>query len=595
MKIKIKLNDDSIKEFDNPTSIINIAKSISSTLAKKTMYGIIDNINYNNNYIVKKNIKLNLATINNFSEKLINEQSLKMILLIIKNNIKDIQIINSSFNEDYFYIDFDIKEPFKEKDLTLFTNKIKKFVKYFKLNESFIIDNIKFISNFKFVQISGTYLEGKKNNKMINRITGIASPTIELLNLKELKLQERMKLDHRYIGSKMKLFTFSSEVGQGLPIWLPNGTILKNEIKKFLKQKDLEYDFLEVNTPVLGSSNMYKISGHLNHYSDDMFPLIKKHGEELMLRPMTCPHHIEVFKSISFSYRDLPLRFSENSYLFRYEKSGALTGLERVRMMELTDSHIFTDIDNLKNEFKICFKSIIEVLNTFKIKIYYFSLSLRDKNNKKKFYDDDLMWNNTEKILKEVLDELKINYKIVIGEAAFYGPKLDIQIESVLKHEITISTIQLDMLGTKKFNATYIDKTGKKQYPVMIHRGLIGTFERFISILLEQTKGILPLWLSPLQIMIIPVNNNFIKYCDEIKTLFQKNNIRINIDKSNERLSYKIRNAQINKIPYQLIIGENEQKTKTITVRKYSSEELQTLPINKFLKSIQKIINEKTS
>ncbi len=593
MNVKITLSDGKIKEFQKNISILEVAKLISSSLSKQCIYAVVDNKKMNLSEKITKDCNLILVTTKDNSSEIINNSCAKMINKLMSTKFKEFSMKSFSANEDYFFIDFDIKTEFKEKDLSILNNKLSKLVLNYQSEQNDLIINPKFYNTFRFLNISGIYIDGNKNNKMIKRITGIASfDKASLLN-KEKEILKKVNSDHRTIGKKMKLFTFNSLVGQGLPIWLPNGTILKNEISKYIKEIEVKYDFLEVVTPCIGTKEMYIKSGHWDHYRDDMFAPIKMNNEEFILRPMTCPHHIAVYKTELYSYKDLPIRISEHADLFRYESSGSLTGLERVRMMNLTDSHIFVTPSQLKSEFSHCFKLIKETLKTFNIEISYFSLSTRDKNNKEKYQGNDKIWDDSEAKLKEVLDEMNVKYKIMPGEAAFYGPKLDIQINTSLNHEITVSTIQFDFLTAKSVDATYINEKGKKETPVMIHRGLIGTYERFIAILLEQTKGMLPLWITPEQVRIIPVNNKVSKYVEEIRKQFKENFIRSKIDYSEERLSYKVREAQINKVPFQLIIGDKEQKSNVIAVRKYGEESTVTIKLDKFISSLKTIIKNK--
>lgn len=404
------------------------------------------------------------------------------------------------------------------------------------------------------------------------------------------------KNDHRLINQSMKIFGFSKRIGTGLPIWLPGGTIIKEEIKKYLHQKEWEYDYQRVETPILGTVNLYKKSGHWDHYRKDMFPAFKwdnENKEEMVLRPMNCPHHICIYKQTVHSYRDLPIRLAEHAHQYRFEPSGSLSGLERVRSMELTDSHIFVRPDQIESEFKQIYQMIKEVLETFKIKIDYLSFSVRDPKNKKKYYPDDEMWNNAERSLEKVLKDLKLDYKKVEGEAAFYGPKLDVQIKNASGHEVTISTIQLDFLLPERFDINYIDEKGKPQRPIMIHRGLIGTYERFIATLLEQTSGQLPLWLAPEQVTLIPVAEANHSYVEEIRLALKKAKIRTHIDKREERLGKKIRDVQLRKVPYQLVIGDKEQKAKVITYRRFGQQESHTIPLPKFIEQLKTEITQK--
>lgn len=381
--------------------------------------------------------------------------------------------------------------------------------------------------------------------------------------------------DHRTLGKKLDIFFIDDLVGKGLPIWLPKGVTLKNIIKDFLIEMEKKYNYLHVETPVLGSLNLYKTSGHYQHYKDTMFPElnIDKH-ESLMLRPMACPHHIMIYKRKLHSYRDLPIRYAEHVKQFRYEPSGGLLGLERVRAMELTDSHIFLREDQLKDEIKNVFNLVLEVLTKFNIKIEFIELALHDSNNVEKYHGDEINWQKSEKILKEFLVENNIKFVEKVGEAAFYGPKIDIQIKTNLGHIITSSTIQLDFFLPERFDMYYIDSNKDRKRPIMIHRGIIGTYERFISILLEQNQGAFPLWLAPIQAVVIPVNNNFhLEYAQKIFNELKNNGIRVILNSENERLSNKIRKYEIEKINYVLIVGDKEKENSTITCREYGKSE----------------------
>ncbi|WP_338985377.1 threonine--tRNA ligase [Spiroplasma endosymbiont of Diplazon laetatorius] len=433
-----------------------------------------------------------------------------------------------------------------------------------------------------------------EGDKFVYKIHGLTAVSEKALEEKKRKIEEIKESDHKYIAKNLEIYHLDPLIGQGLPIWLPNGTILKQEIKKYLMQKEFEYDFIQIETPVIGTSELYKTSGHWDHYRDDMFAPMILPKEEMVLKPMSCPHHISVYKYKQRSYRDLPLRFAEHALQHRYESSGSLTGLERVRAMELTDSHIFVRPDQVKEEFIRCFNLITEVLSTFDIKIDYLSLSLRDPEDKEKYFNDDKMWNHAEAELESVLKELNIDYEKMIGEAAFYGPKLDIQAKTALGHEITVSTIQLDFLLPQKFDISYIGENGTTERPIMIHRGLVGTYERFISVLLEQTKGVLPLWCTPQQVEIIPVSIEKKEYAQKVRDELKSNLIRSKVDLRDERLSYKIRDAQVRKIPFQLVLGEKESENGTVTYRKYGSEEQITVTLQEFVDMINNKVKEKT-
>lgn len=450
-------------------------------------------------------------------------------------------------------------------------------------------ESVSKIKHFKLLSLAGAYWRGDSNNKQLTRIYGTSWETAEELKQYLALVEDRKERDHRKIGKEMNIFTFNQLAGQGFPIWLEDGAIVKNKIQAYIRDIERRYKFTEVQTPDLGSEELYRISGHLSHYKDDMFEAIEADNERLMLRPMTCPHHILVYKNKRHSYRDLPIRMSEHARLYRYEKSGALTGLERVRSMELTDSHIFARKDQIAHEFKHAYKLIEEVLNKFNIDIDYISLSLRDKNDKEKYYDDDKMWDDAENQLRQVLNEMGVEYKEVVGEAAFYGPKLDIQVKTVLGHEITLSTLQLDFLLPEKFDISYIDENEQKVRPVIIHRGLIGTFERFISILLEQTKGDLPFWVAARQVTILPVNNEFhLEYANKVRDILETEGINVHMDDRNERLGKKIREAQTSKTKFQIVIGDDEVQNSTINVRAYGSENQESMDVKTFLNIINK-------
>ncbi|ASP28617.1 threonyl-tRNA synthetase [Spiroplasma corruscae] len=446
------------------------------------------------------------------------------------------------------------------------------------------------IRTLEILNLSGEYFNNDASELMLQKIDFVVANDKKMLAKVVKAIEERRLRDHRYINENLEIFNIDPLIGLGLPFWLPNGAILKQEIKKFLMEKEFEYRFVQIESPVLGSKNLYETSGHWNHYRENMFaPINMPDNETLVLRPMNCPHHVSIYKSKIRSYRDLPLRFAEHAIQHRYEFSGSLTGLERVRAMELTDSHIFVMPEHLKDEFINCYKLIVEVLEKFDIKIKYLSLSMRDKEDKVNYYDNDEMWNNAEKQMEDMLNELKLDYKKMIGEAAFYGPKLDIQVETALGHEITVSTIQLDFLLPEKFKLEYINSDGKAEKPIMIHRGLIGTYERFVAILLEQTMGVLPLWCSPTQISLIPVSDKYIEYCKKVEEILHSKKIRCFISDKDDRLNNKIRNAITKKTPYIVVIGQKELDNNSITYRTYKSEQLIEISLEEF---VNKIVDE---
>ncbi|MCV3733577.1 threonine--tRNA ligase [Mycoplasma enhydrae] len=495
------------------------------------------------------------------------------------------------------HFNFD-NQPYKKELFDEF-NKEKKQITFFqfihpKTNEILFTDlcagghvkNTKEIKHFKLLSTAGAYWRGDSNNKMLTRIYGTSWESKEDLEKYLEILQERKERDHRKIGKELNIFTFNNLSGQGLPIWLEDGMKIHNSIRNYVLKLDKKFGFNEVLTPHFGEKKLYEMSGHWDHYQDTMFKPIKMDNEMLVARPMTCPHHIILFNSTRRSYRDLPIRYSEQSRLYRYEKSGALSGLERVRSMDLTEGHVFVRTDQIKDEFKHLYKMILQALKDFSIEIDHVSLSLRDPKDETKFFKDDKMWNKAENDLREVLKELKIEYKEFIGEAAFYGPKVDFQVKTVLNRIITMSTLQLDFLLPQKFDMKYVDDKEQLQRPVLIHRGLIGTYERFIATLLEQTKGVLPYWLSPRQVTILPISDNQNEYCQKLYEEFIDLDINVNVDLRHERINKKIREAQIQKTKFIIVIGQQEIDNNSFAVREYGSEKTTTYTKDEFLKKI---------
>ncbi|AAT28054.1 threonine--tRNA ligase [[Mycoplasma] mobile] len=530
-------------------------------------------------------------------EKPLLEEDLKKIKKEMQKITKQNYILEKHHGEDFF----NSEKPFKKElydelkqkgeNVTFYAIKDPRLNKII-FNDLCLgnhIQNVSEVKHFELLSIAGAYWRGNSDKEQLTRIYGTAWETQEELDQYLDLLKERKERDHRTIAKNLDLFMFSPLSGLGFPIWLENGMKIKNAIMKTVLELDDRYGFDEVHTPIVGEQKLYETSGHWAHYKDDMYPPIKVENENLILRPMTCPHHILIFNSRLYSYRDLPKRFSEQSWLFRHEKSGALTGFERVRALQLTEGHIFARKSQIVDEFKHLYKMINEALSIFGIKIDYVSFSRRDPKDKEKFYQDDKLWETAEKDLETVLKELKIEYKEMIGEAAFYGPKIDFQVRTVLNHEITMSTLQLDFLLPEKFDMSYVNENNEREKPVLIHRGLIGTYERFLSILLEQNKGVFPFWLAPKQFAIAVVNPNDkmqIEYADSVYKTLKSKKFHVYFDNRDERLSKKIREAQISKTKYIFVIGEEEAKTKTITIRAYGEESTTTSTIENFLKNL---------
>ncbi len=456
------------------------------------------------------------------------------------------------------------------------------------------VDSTKEIKYFKLLKVSGAYFKGDSKNKVLQRVYGVCFDTEEEL-LNHLALLEDAKgRDHRKLGKDLELFMTSELVGQGLPMWLPNGAIVRRELERYIADKEVSLGYYHVYTPSLGSVDLYKTSGHWDHYKEDMFPMMKMDNEELVLRPMNCPHHMVMFKNKMHSYRDLPIRIGELAHDYRYEASGAVCGLERARTFCQNDAHLFVRPDQIKSEFKSVVKLILDVYKDFNITEYKFRLSLRDKNDKDKYIDNDEMWEKAEAELRNVLDELGFDYYEAEGEAAFYGPKLDVQIKTAIGHDLTLSTCQLDFSLPERFDLTYIDERGEKVRPVVIHRAILGSIDRFIAYLIEETKGAFPLWLSPTQVNIIPVSNDYhLDYANKILDLLRKEGIRVEVDSREEKVGYKMRNSQMRKIPYTVILGDKERDDNQISFRRHGSEETVFVTIKEFIEILSDEIRNK--
>ena len=456
------------------------------------------------------------------------------------------------------------------------------------------VENTKLIKYFKLLKVSGAYYKGDSKNKVLQRIYGICFENEEDLNKHLEYLEECKERDHRKLGKDLGIFMFADLVGKGLPMWLPNGFMVRRSLSDYIMNKEIELGYKHVLTPSLGNVDLYKTSGHWDHYKEDMFPAMELDDEAYVLRPMNCPHHMMMFKNSLHSYRDLPLRIAEVASDFRYESSGSLCGIERARAFTQNDSHIFCTPNQIKDEFQGVVKLILDVYKDFGFKDYEFRLSLRDKNDKEKYFDNDEMWDKAENELRKVLKELDIPFYEAEGEAAFYGPKLDVQVKSAIGHDVTLSTCQLDFLLPERFELTYVDEEGAKVRPVVIHRAILGSLDRFIAFLLEETKGNLPLWLAPTQVVLIPVSGEHQgEYSKELKELFTKNGIRVEIDDRNEKLGYRMREAQIKKIPYSLVIGDNEKENKTVTYRRHGSDEKVTVTNEEFIKLLKEEVDNK--
>ena len=432
------------------------------------------------------------------------------------------------------------------------------------------VDTVKELKNFKLIKHSGAYWKNDAKNKMLQRIYGVCFDNKEDLEAYLKELEEAKERDHRKIGKDLEIFMTSPLVGAGMPLWLPNGSIVRKQLENYIYKKEQALGYDHVYTPCVGTKQLYVTSGHWDHYQKNMFPLMKADDEEFVLRPMNCPHHMLVYKNKLHSYRDLPVRIGEFATDFRYEASGAVKGLERVRCMCQNDAHLFVTPEQIGEEFKRVVALILDVYKDFGIKDYKFRLSLRDKEDKEKYFDDDEMWDNAENKLREVLNELGVEYFEAKGEAAFYGPKLDVEVKPAVGPEVTLSTCQLDFLLPRRFELNYIDSNGEKQVPVVIHRAIFGTFDRFTAFIIEETKGAFPLWLAPSQIVIVPVNSEIhTDYAYKVKEALASEGFRVEVDARNEKLGYRIREAQLKKIPVEIVVGDGEIAEGSVNIRRF--------------------------
>ena len=456
------------------------------------------------------------------------------------------------------------------------------------------VESTKLLKHFKLLKHSGAYYKGDSKNKVLQRIYGICFQNEEDLNEHLALLEDAKERDHRKLGKDLGLFMMDELVGKGFPMWLPNGFIVRRELVDYMINQEVARGYQHVMTPSLGNVNLYKTSGHWAHYKDDMFPAMEVDDEAYVLRPMNCPHHMVMFKNSFHSYRDLPIRIAEIANDFRFESSGSLCGLERTRAFTQNDSHIFCRENQIKDEFKKVVELILDVYKDFGFENYSFRLSLRDVNNKEKYFGNDDLWEKSETALREVLNELGADFYEAPGEAAFYGPKLDVQVRSAIGHDVTLSTVQIDYQLPERFELEYVDEDGNKARPVVIHRAIMGTFDRFMAFLIEETKGQFPLWLAPVQVNVIPVNNEYhLEYAKKVVSDLKRVGLRVELDDRNEKLGYKMRESQTRKINYNLVLGNKERDELSVTYRKHGKEESVTLPLNDFIDMVKDEIDNK--
>lgn len=617
MSIKVTFPDGNVRDYAKGTTVEQVAESISSGLRKNAVAGKVNGQTVDLNRALEEDAGIEIITLDSDAGlEVMRHSSAHLMAQAIKRiyGNKAVKLGIGPVIEDGFYYDIDLEQPISSEDLGAIEKEMEKIVQenlpivrrevsreealrifseledplklelindlpadsvitiydqgeFFDLCRGPHLPSTGRIKAFKLLSVAGAYWRGDSKNKMLQRIYGTAFPKKAQLDEHLHLLEEAKKRDHRKLGKELKMFAFSKEVGQGLPLWLPAGATVRRTMERYIVDLEQRLGYSHVYTPVLGSVELYKISGHWEHYQEDMFPPMAMDNEELVLRPMNCPHHMMVYKSDMRSYRDLPVRIAELGTMHRYEMSGALTGLHRVRAMTLNDAHIFCRPDQIKEEFARVVNLIRHVYEDFGIKDYRFRLSYRDPNDTEKYFPNDQMWEMSQRMLKEVVEELGLPYYEAEGEAAFYGPKLDVQIKTALKKEETLSTAQLDFLLPERFELEYVGDDGQKHRPVVIHRGIISTMERMTAFLLENFAGALPTWLAPVQARVIPVSQAFEAFANEVNEKLLEAGIRSEADRRNEKLGYKIREAQLEKIPYMLVCGENEVNSGTLSVR----------------------------
>ncbi|EPP69688.1 threonine--tRNA ligase [Staphylococcus epidermidis] len=630
-QINIQFPDGNTKEFDKGTTTEDIAQSISPGLRKKAVAGKFNGQLVDLTRPLEQDGTIEIITPGSEEAlEVLRHSTAHLMAQALKRLYGDVKFGVGPVIEGGFYYDFDMEDKVSsddfdkiEKTMKQIVNENHKIVRevvskeeakdFFKddpyklelidaipddesvtlytqgeftdLCRGVHVPSTSKIKEFKLLSTAGAYWRGNSDNKMLQRIYGTA-----FFDKKDLKahlkmLEERRERDHRKIGKDLELFTNNQLVGAGLPLWLPNGATIRREIERYIVDKEVSMGYDHVYTPVLANVDLYKTSGHWDHYQEDMFPAMKLDEDEAMvLRPMNCPHHMMIYKNKPHSYRELPIRIAELGTMHRYEASGAVSGLQRVRGMTLNDSHIFVRPDQIKEEFKRVVNMIQDVYKDFGFEDYRFRLSYRDPEDKHKYFDDDEMWEKAESMLKEASDELGLTYEEAIGEAAFYGPKLDVQVKTAMGKEETLSTAQLDFLLPERFDLTYIGQDGEQHRPVVIHRGVVSTMERFVAFLTEETKGAFPTWLAPMQVEIIPVNVDLhYDYARLLQDELKSQGVRVEIDDRNEKMGYKIREAQMKKIPYQIVVGDKEVENQEVNVRRYGSEKQESVEKDEFI------------
>ncbi|MBZ5750198.1 MULTISPECIES: threonine--tRNA ligase [Metabacillus] len=640
--IKIAFPDGAVKEFAKGTTTEDIAASISPGLKKKSLAGKLDGKLIDLRTAIQADGAIEIVTQDSEEAlEIMRHSTAHLMAQAIKRLYKDqsIQLGIGPVIENGFYYDIDMEQAITPEDLPEIEKEMKKIInenlaivrtevsreeaqrrfeelqdplklelleaipqgeavsiyeqgEFFDLCRGVHLPSTGKIKEFKLLSVAGAYWRGDSKNKMLQRIYGTAFFKKSELDEHLRILEEAKERDHRKLGKELGLFTTSQKVGQGLPLWLPKGATIRRIVERYIVDKEERLGYQHVYTPVLASVELYKTSGHWQHYQEDMFPIMEMDNEDLVLRPMNCPHHMMVYKNDIHSYRELPIRIAELGMMHRYEMSGALSGLQRVRGMTLNDAHIFVRPDQIKEEFIRVVRLIEAVYKDFGIDKYSFRLSYRDPEDKEKYFDDDNMWEKAQSMLKDAMDELGHDYFEAEGEAAFYGPKLDVQVRTALGKDETLSTVQLDFLLPERFDLTYVGEDGKQHRPVVIHRGVVSTMERFVAFLIEEYKGAFPTWLAPVQVQVIPVSPAIhLDYAKQVQEQLQEVGLRVELDARDEKMGYKIRESQMQKTPYMLVVGDNEIAEKAVNVRKYGEQKSETVPFEQFLTMIKQEVN----
>lgn len=634
--IKVELKDGSMLEIEQGMSVLDVAKKISEGLARNAMAGKVDGEVKDLRYKLEKDCKLEILTFDDIEGKKAYWHTTAHIMAQAVKRLygENVKLTIGPSIENGFYYDFDVEKPISENDFEKIEEEMKKIIKEDLPLERYTLpreDAIKLMKEMdepykvelieelpqdeeisfykqgdftdlcagphlistgkikavKLLSTSGAYWRGNENNKMLQRIYGISFPKASQVEEYLQMLEEAKQRDHRKIGKELELFMTHPLVGSGLPMYLPNGAVVRKLLERYIQDKETAMGYQHVYTPSLANVDLYKTSGHWDHYKEDMFPVMKIDTEELVLRPMNCPHHMLVYKNKIHSYRDLPIRIGELAHDFRFEDSGSVCGLERVREMCQNDAHLFVRPDQIKEEVARVVKLILSVYEDFGFKDYQFRLSLRDKADKHKYFDDDEMWEKAESQLREILTELGLNFYEAEGEAAFYGPKLDVQLKSAVGHDVTVSTCQLDFLLPERFELEYIGQDGEKHRPVVIHRAILGTFDRFMCFLIEETKGAFPLWLAPTQVKLLTISDKQIDYAKLVEEKLQAKGIRVSLDDRSEKIGYKIREAQLQKVPYMLVIGDKEVEANAVGVRSRTDGDIGQIKLDEFVNKIE--------